>query len=312
MIIKDDKLAQAEAVRPDFTVNTIWYFILMFIQDAESLTETPPPYSPAPAAGITVPTRPQPQPLPQSQTPPPHRLLSTPSSASLSPSASSTAVGSASGSGPSCEGGLGFGYPYKPPPRELARTGFVRIQRVNRSVKERMVVDPYIPFPPQAGDEEGEDFGNFGAGDGRRNVRLETKNGNVDAEVWVVGPGTDDDSSAGGDGRKKAGIDVRAKNGFVQFKIVSFVPSYSPSFTHPIFSFKPHKAYSPKHPTARILPTHRREERRCPRRAPSHLRRPAHHTHSKRLGRTLACARRVYDDVQRGTRHAQGVRRRFR
>lgn len=88
------------------------------------------------------------------------------------------------------------------------------------------MVDPYMPFPHQ--DDEGEGFGGLGAGEERRNVWLEAKNGNVDAEIWVVRPDTDDDNGGGGggEGRKRAGIDVRAKNGFVHVKMVSILYSF--------------------------------------------------------------------------------------
>ena len=123
-------------------------------------------------------------------------------------------------------------FQFLPPPPDVPRISFLRVQRENKPISQRVVVDPYLPFPPGALQDvttgqgrrlEVDDNDDFGprfplpvSGDPeQRNVRLECKNAHLSAEVWVVGR---DPADLGE--RRKAGVDVRAKNGFIRVKVV--------------------------------------------------------------------------------------------
>ncbi|KAH8116222.1 hypothetical protein DFH11DRAFT_1876733 [Phellopilus nigrolimitatus] len=202
MIIKDDKLVQPEL---------------------EPAVETPPPYSLAAHApvdvtvAVTVPgVTPSPthfrDPFPGGP-PRPVQAAASGSSASALPVPDAHPLSAL------------------PPPPGVPRSACTHVRRKNVMLTGRFVVDPYLPLPPLPPDagadaEEEEDYGGFGlfdeaggrdAGE-RPNLRLENKNGSIDAEVWVVGgEGREkDDEDAG---KKKATMDVRVKNGFVALKM---------------------------------------------------------------------------------------------
>ncbi|THH04194.1 hypothetical protein EW145_g5707 [Phellinidium pouzarii] len=209
MIIKEEKLAQVEP---------------------EPHVETPPPYSAAPEVRTAVASAPRdaladvqnaPAPVPQAPS-------QTASSSTRSTSAAIPTSISA------------------PPPQDVRRKAYTHIHRVNSALVGRFVVDPYLPFPPgiESTEEDGidlrlggmEDGGADGYGYGwergrSRNLRLVCENGSVNAEVWVVGG--EGESNADGEDeigdaaekRKKAVMDVRAKNGFVVIKINTSVES---------------------------------------------------------------------------------------
>jgi hypothetical protein len=90
---------------------------------------------------------------------------------------------------------------------------FVSIIRKHSSVKGSFVIDPsiYIPdahLPPLQGDEKEE---------GRRNLRLKSHHGSVDAEILLV-----DDSSGEGSkvGVKRTTVDLGSHHGSVLAKVV--------------------------------------------------------------------------------------------
>ena len=145
-------------------------------------------------------------------------------------------------------------YPPMPAPADLPRTSYLHIKRRDKPISTRAVINPYLPKPlnPQidVGEEdkeesswivdEDDDYGprfgtgpslpGVGAGDSdKRNVSLLSKNANINAELWLVGRSPDGGvDDAGLYGRKKAGIDVRSKNGFIRIKLVKLLPSPLP------------------------------------------------------------------------------------
>lgn len=96
---------------------------------------------------------------------------------------------------------------------------------VNTSVRRQFIIDPYLPLLPETLIEYGEsdeDYGPLLGGDLSeggaeiRNLKLEGKNTNIDAEVWIISDGRDDIE----DTLKKAYVDVRTKNGIVSVRMV--------------------------------------------------------------------------------------------
>ncbi|KAI5121441.1 hypothetical protein M0805_006202 [Coniferiporia weirii] len=195
MIIKEDKLAQLEP---------------------EPLVETPPPYSLAPEGSVravlTLDTNANTNGGVSVSVPPAHPAQS---SAVASGSTRSTVVTAVAA--------------VPPPPTNVPRTSCVHIRRENRQLAGSFVIDPYLPFPPteRTGSESSDDDdmgislggGEEGSGHDRRpNLRLECQNRSIDANVWVVG-GNNAEGAGGALRRKKAILDMRAKDGYAVVKI---------------------------------------------------------------------------------------------
>ncbi|KAL5476755.1 hypothetical protein ACEPAI_2941 [Sanghuangporus weigelae] len=138
-------------------------------------------------------------------------------------------------------------YPSVLPPSDIPRTSRLHIKRTNTPISTRVVVNPYIPvsFNPQidVGMEDSEDNSNadeddaYGprlgsslSGVGDKNVCLMSKNANINSEIWVLGRSPEDTGDDGSMyGRKKAGIDIQSKNGFIHVKM--HANQISPSFS---------------------------------------------------------------------------------
>ncbi|KAL5521572.1 hypothetical protein ACEPAF_2320 [Sanghuangporus sanghuang] len=255
MIIKDDKVV--EPVRISFLLNAV-----------EQAGDNPPPYSPALPARVQAVDQNVTSPpgsqlsfsIGQNRN---HTVVFRPRGASsvssLAPpigiqgpgsSGSSTysSIGSISGAATSSTATIRPSDPYPSifPPSDILRTSYLQTKRTNKPISTRVVVNPYLPVSlnPQidVGTEDSEDNWSAGEDDaygprlvsslpgvGDKNVCLMSKNANINAEIWVVGrspENTGDDGSMYG--RKKAGIDIRSKNGFIHVKM--HANQISPSF----------------------------------------------------------------------------------
>lgn len=79
------------------------------------------------------------------------------------------------------------------------------------------MLDPYLPLPPSAVSPQS--FYPLGAPP--RNMMLECKNGNITADVWIVGGDHLDRIGADASKRRIASMDVKGENGFVTVRVVS-------------------------------------------------------------------------------------------
>lgn len=100
-------------------------------------------------------------------------------------------------------------FPSPSPPPNSQRCNYLEISRVNSPLKGAWIVDnsirvPRSVLPPlRPGEIE------------RKNLRLECRNGSINADVWVVG-----DKRKVEDRKQKTTIDVRDQNGIITIKIV--------------------------------------------------------------------------------------------
>lgn len=204
-----------------------------------------------------------------------------------------------------------------PAPADAPPTSFVHMRKFNRSVTGKFVLDPRFPRPPgtRMGLEKArsdpidddvclpawEDDGPGGPGASvDPNMLLECKNGNIDADVWILG------AKAGeGEENVKARLDVLDKNGFVFVKVVR-LPSL-------------HTIHATQHANDGFVNTayHRRflafrasnpcQEWRRPARHIARFPRPAHDAHAQRLDEHFASARASVSGLQRGEWHAKDL-----
>ncbi|KAL5498726.1 hypothetical protein ACEPAH_2081 [Sanghuangporus vaninii] len=254
MIIKDDKVV--EPVRTNFLFNAV-----------EQAGDNPPPYSPALPARVQVVDQNVSSP-PGSQLPfninqnRNHTVVFRPRGAvsSLAPpigvqgpgssdSSTYSSIGSISGAATSSTATIrpSDPYPLILPPSDIPRTSYLQVKRENKPISTRVVVNPYLPVSlnPQidVGEENSEDNWSADEDDaygprlgsslpavGDKNVCLMSKNANINAEIWVLGRSPEDTGDVGSMyGRKKAGIDIRSKNGFIHAKM--HANQTSPSFS---------------------------------------------------------------------------------
>lgn len=81
-------------------------------------------------------------------------------------------------------------------------------------LKGQYAIDPYLPIPEDIRTTEHMDTDVE-----MKNMSLDCRNGNINAEVWIVG-GPDVVDGAHSTGVKKALLEARGQNGFVTVRVV--------------------------------------------------------------------------------------------
>lgn len=101
-------------------------------------------------------------------------------------------------------------------------TNFLIIKRDNNSIRESIIIDPSLPILDPDAELKPEEE--------RKNLFVESKNGSVNMDVWLVdGMGTEAGSSEGGS--KRTVVDIGSKNGSVTVLLVRL-----PSSTYPFLN----------------------------------------------------------------------------
>lgn len=81
-------------------------------------------------------------------------------------------------------------------------------------LKGQYAIDPYLPIPEDVRTTE-----HTGTDAEMKNMSLDCRNGNINAEVWIVG-GPDVLDGTNSRGVKKALLEARGQNGFVTVRVV--------------------------------------------------------------------------------------------
>jgi hypothetical protein len=93
-------------------------------------------------------------------------------------------------------------------------SNFLTQSRLNSSIRGQYVVDPLLPIPPAV-------LAELPEGEVRRNLSLETKNGAINAEIWVVNKPREDSPGK----QSRTTLNVSAWNGSVTVKMVRYCPA---------------------------------------------------------------------------------------
>lgn len=250
--------------------------------------DIPPPYSES--SFSLTPTSPgTPESAPVSSTSP-NNPNSWPTTQDVSSPSRSSSSPSADLPSPSTSTALVLQPGFKPPqapPANVQRTSCVRLRQENWMLKGQYVLDPYLPIP--------EDVRAMSADLVPKNMSLVCQNGNINAEVWIVGG--EEAVLAGADsGRiKKTLLEAQGQNGFVTVRVVS-ARVLSAFFQHS----RTHCAPSIRlecRPSSPLRLESQRSKRRSYRRPPILLLWPTDNYHSKRMGLHHICTSRQCNDV---------------
>jgi len=98
-------------------------------------------------------------------------------------------------------------------------TNYISVIRKDHSIRERYAIDPFISVPSSLLPplEEGETEAD------RKNLRLKTKDGSVDVDIWVLGDGGEYKTAEGLVQQRRATLDVTSNDGSINLKIVSLL-----------------------------------------------------------------------------------------
>jgi hypothetical protein len=105
-------------------------------------------------------------------------------------------------------------------------TNYVALTRKDHNIKERYAIDPFISVPPSLLPplEEGETEAD------RKNLKIKTKDGSVDVDLWVLGGGGDIKEEKLR--RKRATLDLSSNDGSITIRMVSMLQMNT---NHPVY-----------------------------------------------------------------------------